>query len=253
MIFAAGCWRVDGSERGGIFLRLLFLLFVIALLLFLYVIRNPLLRYAGNFGVVDESPQRSDAIIVLGDDNYNGDRAARAAELFKAGWAPYIVASGRYIRPYASVAELIQHDLADRGVPSSAIVRFSHRAENTREEALALSQLISSRGWKRILLVTSNYHTRRARFISERAFPAGTDLRVVAARDSQYDPDNWWRTRRGLKTFFSESVGYLVALWEMRENDVRTSGSAQLTAPHTRADLSPSRYSPGLHLASPVL
>jgi uncharacterized SAM-binding protein YcdF (DUF218 family) len=228
MIFPTGRSCEDGSERGGIILRLIFLLFVIVILLVLYLIHNPLLRFAGNFWVVDESPQHSDAIIVLGDDNYNGDRAARAAELFKAGWAPYIVASGRYLRPYASVAELIQRDLTDRGVPPSAILRFSHRAENTREEAFALSQLISSRGWKRILLVTSNYHTRRAEFIFGRALPEGIELRVVAAHDSQYDPENWWHTRRGVKTFFSELVGSLVALWEMRQSDVRTSGSVQL-------------------------
>jgi vancomycin permeability regulator SanA len=231
MIFAGGRSRVDGSERGGIILRLIFLLFVVVFLLFLYLIHNPLLRFAGNFWIVDESPQHSDAIIVLGDDNYNGDRAARAAELFKAGWAPYIVASGRYLRPYASVAELIQRDLTDRGVPASAIVRLSHRAENTREEAFALRQLISSRGWKRILLVTSNYHTRRAGFIFERALSPGIELRVVAAHDSEYDPENWWRTRRGVKTFFSESVGILVALWEMRPSDVRTSDSVQLRPP----------------------
>jgi uncharacterized SAM-binding protein YcdF (DUF218 family) len=226
MILSGGRSHVNGSERGGIFVRLMFFLLVFVVLLFLYLIRNPLLRYAGNFWVVDETPQHSDAIIVLGDDNYNGDRAVRAAELFKAGWAPYIVASGRYLRPYSSIAELIQRDLADRGVPPSAVVRFSHRAENTREEAFALSQLISTRGWKRILLVTSNYHTRRAEFIFERVIPAGTELRVVAAHDSQYDPDNWWRTRRGVKAFFSESVGMLVALWEMRQGYVQTSGSA---------------------------
>jgi uncharacterized SAM-binding protein YcdF (DUF218 family) len=213
------------SQAGGIVFRLLFYLFLIALLLIVYLARHPLLRLAGGFWIVDESPQTSDAIVILGDDNYNGDRAAQAAELFKAGWAPLIVASGRYLRPYAGIAELESHDLVSHGVPESAIVLFAHRADDTREECIALGQLISSRGWKRILLVTSNYHTRRSEYICERAFPQGTALRVIAAPDSEYDPQNWWKSRTGLKIFFHEAIGFPVALWEMRHNDVQTVAS----------------------------
>lgn len=215
--------RPRNRQRGGIFFRLLFLLFFIFVLFVLYVVRHPLLRLAGHFWVVDDAPAASDAIVILGDDNYDGDRATRAAELFKAGWAPRIIASGRYLRRYASIAELEEHDLVDRGVPASAIIRLAHRAENTREEALVISQFVSSRGWKRILVVTSNYHTRRSLYIFERTLPPGTVLRVVAARDSEYDPDNWWRTRRGVKIFAHEFLGMFVALWEMRHSDVRTS------------------------------
>ncbi|SRR5579875_415055 len=212
-----------GSQRGGIFFRLIFLAFVACFVFAIYLVRHPLMRLAGSFWVVDDGPAASDAIVVLGDDDYEGDRAARAAEVLKAGWAPRIIASGRYLRPYASIAQLEQHDLMDRGVPASAIVLLQHRAANTREEGDAIGQLIRSRGWKRILVVTSNYHTRRARYILARVLPAGTEIRMIPARDMNYDPDNWWRTRRGLKIFFHESVGMVVAMWELRHKDVRTS------------------------------
>lgn len=210
------------TQAGGIFFRLMFYLFLVVLLFAVYLVRHPLLRLAGGFWVVDESPQTSDAIVILGDDNYNGDRATRAAELFKAGWAPKVVASGRYLRPYAGISELEAHDLEGHGVPENAVVPFAHHADDTREECIDISQLISSRGWKRILLVTSNYHTRRSEYICSRAFPQGTALRVIAAADSEYDPDNWWQSRTGLKIFFHEAVGFPVALWEMRHNDVQT-------------------------------
>ncbi len=209
-------------QRGGIIFRLLFLLALICFCLFIYLIRHPLLRIAGGFWIVDEAPQRCDAIAMLGDDNFDADRAARAAQLFKAGWAPRIIASGRYLRPYASIADLEQHDLMDRGVPQSAIVLFAHHAENTRDETIAIGQLIQSRSWKRILLVTSNYHTRRSRYLAERTFPSGTILRVISAPDSEYDPNDWWRTRTGWKIFGHEFVGMLVAIWESRHDDVRT-------------------------------
>jgi uncharacterized SAM-binding protein YcdF (DUF218 family) len=210
------------SERGGIIFRLLFLIAFAVLVFLLYLARHPLMRVAGNFWVVDEGPVASDAIVILGDDNYPADRATRAAELIKAGWAPRVIASGRYLRPSASIAELEEHDLMDRGVPQSAIVRLAHRAENTHDEAQAISQFILSKGWKRIIVVTSNYHTRRSRYICERLFPPGTALRVVAARDSDFDPDSWWHTRLGVKIFAHELVGMIVAMWELRHQEAQT-------------------------------
>lgn len=213
------------KQSGGIFFRLLFLIFLAVFCFFLYLVRHPLLRFAGNFWVVDQSADSADAIVILDDDDYQADRATRAAELYKDGRAPRVIASGRFLRPYASIADFEARDLADRGVPMNAIVRLTHRATNMREEAFAISQLLSSSGWKRVLLVTSNYHTRRSRYICERAFPEGTFLHVVAAPDSEYDPNRWWQNRVGAKIFLHESAGMLVAMWEMRHNDVRTTGT----------------------------
>jgi uncharacterized SAM-binding protein YcdF (DUF218 family) len=209
------------SERGGIFFRFLLLLCLALFCFFLYIARRPLLRLAGGFWVVDESPKPSDAIVMLSDDNYQGDRAARAAELYKAGWAPRVIASGRLLRSYAGVAELEQHDLQSHGVPEGAIVKLAAADLNTREECAGIGQFAYSRGWKRILLVTSNYHTRRARYICSRVMQPGTTLVVSAARDADYDPDTWWHTRQGTKIFFGEAVGFFVAMWELRHSDVQ--------------------------------
>lgn len=210
------------AQRGGIIFKFLLLCCFVAFLCALYLVRHPLMRIAGRVLVLDDSPRASDAIVMLGDDNYNGDRATRAAELLKAGWAPRVVASGRYLRPYISVADLEEHDLTNRGAPASAIVRFPNRAQNTREECTALSQLLAERGWKHVLLVTSNYHTRRAGYICSRLLPPGTELRVVAAPDSQFNPDDWWQSRQGEKIFFHEVVGFATAMWELRHRSVQT-------------------------------
>ena len=214
------------TQRGGIIFKFLLLVCFACFVFVIYLARHPLLRLAGGFWIVDDGPAYSDAIVILGDDNYGGDRAAEAAKLFKAGWAPRVVASGRFLRPYASIAELEEHDLKDDGVPQDAIIRFEQHAGNTKDEAVALRQLILQRGWKRILLVTSNYHTRRARYICARTFPAGTVLRVVPAADSEYDPDHWWETRRGVVIFTHEVAGMIVSLWEMRHQDDQTTDSA---------------------------
>jgi uncharacterized SAM-binding protein YcdF (DUF218 family) len=230
--FAAARFIARKPQRGGIIFRILFVLCFLCLLFAVYLVRRPLLHLAGGFWIVDETPVPADAIVLVGDDNFQADRAARAAQLYRAGWAPRVVASGRYLRPYASIAELEEHDLEDRGVPAAAVLRFTQRAKNTRDETAALAQLISSHGWRRILLVTSNYHTRRTRYLAERQFPPGTTLRVVAAPDSDYDPQDWWRTRNGLEIFAHECVGMLVSIWEMRHKNVQTTELGLLDPPN---------------------
>jgi uncharacterized SAM-binding protein YcdF (DUF218 family) len=229
-------------QAGGIIFRLAFYIFLIAFLFVIYLVRHPLLRLAGGFWIVNESPAPSDAIVILSDDNYNGDRAAEAADIFKAGWAPRVIASGRYLRPYAGIAELEARDLESHGVPESAIVPFSQHASDTREECIAIGQLISSRRWRRILLVTSNYHTRRSEYICERVFPQGTVLRVMAAPDSEYDPRTWWQSRPGMKIFLHELAGFPVAIWETRHQSVQTVSSglfSSTAAPGNELSFSP--------------
>jgi uncharacterized SAM-binding protein YcdF (DUF218 family) len=217
---------VRRSEHGGIFFRLISLLFFFGFIALLYMARHPLLRFAGEFWVVDEPAAQSDALIVLGDDNYAADRAFRAAELYREGVAPMAVVSGRMLRKDVSLADVMGHDLESFGVPAKSIVKLTHRAQNTREEAAEVARLIQSRGWKRVLVVTSNYHARRAQFIFERTLPSSVSLRVSGARDSDFDPSRWWQTRQGQKLFFSELAGYLVARWELRNGPARGNESA---------------------------
>jgi uncharacterized SAM-binding protein YcdF (DUF218 family) len=206
------------AERGGIIAKLIALLCLACVAFGIYLLRRPILRLAGNFWVVEDPIEHSDAIVVLGDDDYSGDRAARAAELYRQGWAPVVVASGRMLRPYAGIAELEAHDLESDGVTHSAIWQFPQRAENTREEAVALRGLIAQHSWHSVVIVTSNYHTRRAQFIFSKVLPADVTASVESAADPSYDPDGWWYSRQGIKLFASECVGYVVARWELRGN-----------------------------------
>lgn len=202
------------GERGGIIFRFLALLAFAALVAVVYVARYPLLRVAGNFLVVEDPLPHADAIVVLGDDNFWGDRAGRAAQIFRMGDAPVVVASGRRLRPGAGIAELIAHDLESDGVPAAAVVTFDHQAADTREEAIALRGLAAQRHWRRLIVVTSNYHTRRARYIFLKVFPQDVPIAVASSVDHFYDPDEWWKHRASLKIFFLESVAYVEAYRE---------------------------------------
>jgi len=207
--------RLKHSERGGMFVNLIVLLFLVVFLGLLYLVRHPLLRFVAESWIVEEPLDHADALIVLSDDNFYADRATRAAELFREGHAPLIVASGRRLRPIAGIAELMEHDLIERGVPKDKIIRFPQDADNTREEAEALAKLAAARNWKSVIVVTSNYHTRRARYIFRKVFPERVDVRVASARDGDFNPEQWWEKRKSIKLLTREFAGMVVAVWEL--------------------------------------
>jgi len=204
------------SERGRIFLNLLILLFFLLFCFVLYLVRRPILRFTAESWIVEDPLDKADALIVLGDDNFYADRATRAVQLFREGKAQVIVASGRRLRPNAGVAELIEHDLVERGVPKDRVLRFTYDGDSTLEEAEALVKLVTQKKWRRVIVVTSNYHTRRARYIFRRVFPQGMQVSVASARDGDFDPGHWWEKRKSIKELTKEFAGMLVTLWELR-------------------------------------
>jgi uncharacterized SAM-binding protein YcdF (DUF218 family) len=222
--------QVGGEQAGGILVSLVVLLFLVAFFLVLYLARHPLMRFAAEAWVVDQPAAHADAILVLGDDNFYADRATYAAELFRHGAAPLVVASGRRLRPNAGIAELMEHDLTERGVPREKIVRCVHDADNTREEAIALAHLAVVQHWKSVIIVTSNYQTRRARYIFSRVFPPGIAISVASARDGDFDPEKWWEHRKSIKLFSREVLGMAVSMWELREKSARRSSEVTTTS-----------------------
>ena len=204
------------GQRGGIVTRLVVLLFFALFFVLLFLARHPLMRFAAENWVVEDSLRNSDAILLLGDDNFYADRATRAAELFRQGLAPVVVASGRRLRPDFGIAELMTHDLIERGVPKNRIIPFAHDADNTIEEAEALEALVAGRKWRSVIVVTSNYHTRRARYIFRRVFPASITVLLASAHDGDFEPSDWYDRRRSAKRFLLEIEAMLAAMWELR-------------------------------------
>jgi uncharacterized SAM-binding protein YcdF (DUF218 family) len=208
--------RSRRNQRGGILVKLIVLLGIVLFFLALYLVRHPIFRFAAEWWVVEDPLDKADVLILLSDDNFYADRATRAAELFREGKAPLIVASGRRLRPNAGIAELMEHDLIERGVPKDKILRVVQDSDGAKEEAEALVKLAKTKKWHKAIVVTSNYHTRRARYIFRRVFPQDVETRVASARDGDFDPERWWEKRKSTKLFIREVAAMAVAVWELR-------------------------------------
>ncbi|MEE9234297.1 MAG: YdcF family protein [Candidatus Acidoferrales bacterium] len=204
-------------ERGGILLYVLVLLLLAIVLGLLYLLRGPILLAGGDWWVVDDELEKAQAIVVLGGDSVLGDRVRHAAELYRQGWAPRVVLSGPALRTYFSEAELMEKEALQQGIPKEHLIVVRHQARSTLEEALALRPLLAEHNFRKIIIVTSNFHTRRTKRIFRAVYERrGGHIFVSAAPDPEFNPARWWKTREGRATMLLEFLKTLYTFWELR-------------------------------------
>jgi uncharacterized SAM-binding protein YcdF (DUF218 family) len=156
----------------------------------------------GNALVSADGPAHADLAVVLGGD-YWGHRILKAAELIQDGYVPQALVSGPAALYGDAECDLAVAFAVKSGYPERWFIRFPHRANSTEEEAGFILPELRRRGVHRYLLVTSDYHTARARRIY-RALAPDLEARVVASPDEYYRPDSWWRSRPARKVFLFE-------------------------------------------------
>lgn len=164
------------------------------------------------FIFISSPPGPSDVIFLPG----GSDPALpeKAAELYKEGFAPYIVASGRYGKElgrfklpsykrdvygedYATEAAFYRDVLIKNGVPGSAVI-CEDEAEYTYQNAQFSAALLKELGVSvtRAILVCKAFHARRAYTYYQNAFPDAR-ISVTAVPGFGVSAENWYKTERG--------------------------------------------------------
>lgn len=185
--------------------RALFALAAIMLLALVYVFRAEALAASANFLVVRDKLDSADIIFLL-----NGDlttRPAHAAKLLRQGMASRIVIAreedspGVQIGAYPNVTDSNIAVLRGLGVPESKIVQLKWQkgVAHTVDEARALLEYSQENRVRTVILVTSDLHSRRARFIFRKVL-SGTSVRIMSApvSDLKYGAHNWWTIEDGV-------------------------------------------------------
>ena len=186
---------------------------------------QPLLRYLASAIIIDSEPRKADAIVLLGGGEPG--RAWGAADLYREKWAPYVVLAREPLS--SDEIQLKEHGvevangfinnvriLRGLGVPESAIVQVEPSVEYTSDELNRVRELAEDRHWKSLIIVTSNYHTRRARLIAKYIFGSNIDFGVVGSKHGGMNREAWWTNRNDQRTFlieFEKLVAYTLYIW----------------------------------------
>jgi uncharacterized SAM-binding protein YcdF (DUF218 family) len=140
-------------------------------------------------------------MLVLGDDFW-GPRALTGTELGDRSYAPRVMISGPPYRDQPE-SELAIGFLEEKGYRRELFTSLPIYGKSIIEEAIAVCPELKRLGTNRILIVTSAYHSRRANVVF-RLFCPGLTLRSIAAPDTQFEAENWWKNEHYRKIFFSE-------------------------------------------------
>jgi hypothetical protein len=165
---------------------------------------------SARFLVVDE-PQKSDAILVLAGETEH--RPARALELLEQGYAEHVVFDvPADPKIYGSTYLQLAQAWADAQPRSRALTICPIHGLSTKAETADALQCLHKSGARSVLLVTSDYHTRRALSVFRKEGPAYT-FQVAAAYDATQFGMQWWRHREWAKTNVNE--WFRLLWWEL--------------------------------------
>ena len=98
-----------------------------------------------------------------------------------------------------------------------ANLTFANRgATSTFDEAQDALSYAKEKDWKRIIIVTDMFHTRRASFAFDKIFKgSGIKVQVAGAPNEVFSLENWWKSDRGIMAYFGETIKFpIYLLWD---------------------------------------
>jgi hypothetical protein len=156
---------------------------------------------AGSFLVVD-APRPSDVILVLAGETDR--RPERALQLLAQGYGRRVVLD---VPTNAKLYEFTEIQLAQKYIqdlPQGAAVSVCPiDGLSTKEESKDAEKCLAREGGKSVLIVTSDFHTRRALSVYRHEIPE-YEYSVAAARDGGKFGVRWWKHRQWAKIFVDE-------------------------------------------------
>lgn len=159
--------------------------------------------------IVSDPLTHADAVVPLAGDT---ERVLYSAALLHQGYAPRLALTSMPPTDIEWTYARQARDLALRkGVQPDQIIEVPGLNTSTYSEAQTIRQFAEQHGWRTLLVVTSPFHTRRARIILRDVFrDSGVDVRVRPVEDAWYKPERWWRRPMGRRMTILEYLKLLL-------------------------------------------
>ncbi|MDP9160099.1 MAG: YdcF family protein [Acidobacteriota bacterium] len=169
-----------------------------------------LLATSGGFLVLDK-PQPADIIVVLAGETER--RPLRGMELLNQNLAPRLLLDvPAEAEVYGRRETELAREYEDRFPNKFSISICPVFGLSTKAEVNDVKNCLQGSAVKRVLLVTSDFHTRRALNIFAREAPA-YNFSVAATFDARYFSSRWWMRREWAKTNLDEWLR--LVWWEL--------------------------------------
>ncbi len=173
---------------------------------FLFAIRESILLSMGSFLIVKDTLQTADLIHMLGGDV---ERIDYGIELYKQGYGGKILLTGGRVElPLVNTtySHLAREYAESKGVPANGILQHESTATSTFEEVLELQEILHhDASVQSIIIVSSPYHLRRARWIFNKTLKHRVKLQFVPVPfEKSRHKERWWTTELSLQAVVNE-------------------------------------------------
>jgi uncharacterized SAM-binding protein YcdF (DUF218 family) len=163
-------------------------------------------------GVEIKPASNADGIVVL---TGGSSRVSDAMELLAGGYGRRLLISG--VHP-TNAASDISRSLPDNQSLLRCCVDLDRSAVNTRSNAAETRRWVRERGFKSLIVVTSNYHMPRAIVELSHAMPDVALIPFSVVGDKWRD-EPWWTSGTTLRLLLSEYAKYVAAELRVRLAD----------------------------------
>jgi uncharacterized SAM-binding protein YcdF (DUF218 family) len=200
---------VAASARSWASTESVLIVFVIGAMFFMLGwIRLPtILERAGRIWAVSDQIESADAAVVLGGGT--DTRPYAAAQLYKSGCVGQILVTNSRARN-AKRQNPDWDKIVSLGIPTTAITEFGNAPANTYDEARSLALWAKQNRVQRIIVPMEVFPSRRVQWILRRQLGAvGVRVMIATLAPKNYDLNNWWQTKDGLRTFRNEVIKYV--------------------------------------------
>ena len=155
-------------------------------------------------GVSEACPESDVIVAVSGGDT--AARARKAAQLYLDGWASKIIYSGDSADPMAAsnAAEMKKIAISMK-VPARNIL-VEEKSTNTAENATYTMKLLDEMDARKVILVSSPYHTRRVKLNFIKASDTDT-MRFMTATADDAAWHKWYLKASGWQIAINELAG----------------------------------------------
>jgi uncharacterized SAM-binding protein YcdF (DUF218 family) len=201
---------------------------ILVVLLILLVFRSDnLLTIAGKALVMDSPLSPADAVVVLETGVEYYPRLIEAAQIWQKGFARQIIINGNRktdtvrkledmgFEPACHWCENHLRILSIFDIPENKVQCISAEdVYDTVSEAEFVGNKLLLQGYKKLIITTSKFHSKRAYHIWNDLFQQKAEISIVSAKEDPFQPDAWWKSGRQVKWVLAEYGAWIYYYWK---------------------------------------
>ncbi len=204
-----------------------FVIIIAILIALLFFYRDQWLGYLGHSLIVDDPNATAEVAVVLTTGVDYVPRLLQAAQLYREKRVKRVMINGNRktdairkleAQGYVPACKWYENSLRIlemHGVPRDKVWTVSAEdVFDTVSEAQTIRGSLLKNDIDSMIITTSKFHSRRARFVWRKVMGTDQGIYSSVADDDPFDPDGWWQDGRQVKQVMAEYGGMAYYVWK---------------------------------------